>query len=61
MQGGYLTVTSIGVCDGGECFYPTQTIEHVSADTARKAQASGRICVLKGTDIALHNQVQRWT
>ena len=30
MLGGYLTVTSIGVRDGGECFYPTQTIEHVS-------------------------------
>ena len=53
MLGIYLTVTSIGVCDGGECFYPMQTIQHVSADTAHKAQASGRICVLKGTFIVL--------
>ena len=33
--GVYLTVTSIGVRDGGECFYPTQTKEHVSTDTVR--------------------------
>ena len=33
--GVYLTVTSIGVCDGGECFYPTQFIQHVSTDTVR--------------------------
>ena len=31
----YLTVTSIGVRDGGECFYPIQTMQHVSADTVR--------------------------
>ena len=35
----YLTVTSIGVCDGGECSTLFQTIEHVSADIVRVVKA----------------------